>query len=189
MSASSHRLDLCLARDDFKIPLAVGAYLVALGGIRLVEVAPVARGYVVDGFPEWMLLYLALLAGMLLLAGASLVLGGIGLRQSVAWSGYAILFGASAYLAATVTHAAFLVLYERAFADGGLLWGVVHLLTLTRLPTTGTEAGIAGYKLGLGAGIACWLGLGVMSLRIGIAARRRGDSQSPGPARAPETAA
>jgi hypothetical protein len=33
----------------------------------------------------------------------------------------------------------------------------VHILTLTRLPTTGTDAGTFGYRIGTAIGMAVWL--------------------------------
>jgi hypothetical protein len=184
MPASDQARDT--ATSDSSFFLFVGAYLGALGGIRLVQVAPYARGYVVEDFPEWLLLYLTILVGTLLLAGASLLIGGVALRRRARWSRPVLQLGASAFLTATLAHATFLILVEHAYADGGMIWGVLHLLTLTRLPTTGSISGIAGYKLGLGLGIACWLGLAAACLRLAATTRlpaRAAPAGEPRPAR------
>ena len=150
-----------------------GGYLVFLGGVRLWEVLPLAVGpYVVEGFPAWLLPYLATLCGAILISGASLIAAGVcewrGSSRARVWGAC----GAAGVMVFATAHAMFLVHTERAFADGGFIWGVVHLLTLTRLPTTGTEAGIAGYKVGLGVGIAIWLGIGLVLLAASRQSRR-----------------
>lgn len=147
----------------------VGGYVALLAGYRLVEVLPAAaRGAVVDGYADWLLPYLAFVCGLLLCAGTLALVAGATARRDLRRSGIAGVVGGGALLAFVSAHAYFLVQYEHSFADGGLVWGVVHSLTLTRLATTGAEAGVAGYKVGLGVGMVVWSFVGLLTLGAGL---------------------
>lgn len=58
------------------------------------------------------------------------------------------------------------------------------MLLLVRMPTTGTAAGVAGYRFGQGIGIAIWLALAwasFVAVRASGAARRAVAASAPAP--------
>lgn len=144
-------------------PFAVaGVYLALLGGLRLREVialpADAAPG---PDYPWWLLVYLQALVVVILLTGVGFLLAA-GKKSRV----LGVISG-SAFLCITIVHAWFVAFHERAFADGGLVFGALHLLTLTRMDTTATSAGVAGYRVGQAIGILIWLGSAVYLLALG----------------------
>jgi hypothetical protein len=96
-------------------------------------------------------------------AGASLLVAGLLRRRKTRLSAILGLSGSSSLAIFALLYAWFLIAYENAFADGGIIWGFFHVLTLTRMPTTGTEAGVLGYKVGLGAGMVVWFAVALVS--------------------------
>jgi len=156
-----------------------GGYLALLGGWRAFEVLPLVSGFRVEGEPDWLLPYLAVITSLVAGAGVALVVTGLTLPTRPKLAGIVGRVGAALLGAFIAAHAVFLIAYEDAFADGGIIWGFIHTLTLTRLPTTGTPAGILGYRIGSAIGMAAWfvgafvmLGMTVLATRAPDAAPR-----------------
>ena len=159
---------------------AMGAYFVLLRGERLREILSLPADMVPGpGFPSWMLEYLALLCALILTTGGLLFMAGFTARKGRPIARALILWGAIGAFVFTGLHSWFLFFYERAFADGGLVWGTIHLLTLTRMDTTATEAGVVGYRIGQVFGIAVWVGCASYLLVIASGLRKSTVSTPP----------
>lgn len=144
--------------------IGVGAYLALLGGWHVIETVPLAmRGARAEGYPDWLVPFLAVESMIVFEAGACLLVAGLLRRRKTRVSAILGLSGASSLAIFALLYAWFLVAYENAFADGGIIWGFFHVLTLTRMPTTGTEAGVLGYKVGLGAGMVVWFAVALVT--------------------------
>lgn len=143
----------------------LGVYLTGLGAVRTMEVLPLLGRFEVEGYPAWLLFYLAAISLLLFGAGVLSLSAAIAVR---ARSQFALILGlgaSAALLVFVLAHSLFLVRVENSFADGGLVPAIIHIMTLTRKATTGTPAGVIGYKLGLGVGMFMWLGIaGVVGL-------------------------
>lgn len=139
--------------------VVLGLYLAVLGAVRTIEVLPLLGRFEVEGYPGWLLYYLAAISLLLFGAGLLSLFAAIAVR---ARSQFALLLGlgaSAALLLFVLAHSVFLVRVENSFADGGLVPAIIHIMTLTRKTTTGTPAGVIGYKLGLGVGMFIWLGI------------------------------
>jgi hypothetical protein len=144
--------------------IGVGAYLALLGGWHVIETVPLAmRGARAEGYPDWLVPFLTVESLLVFEAGASLLVAGLLRRRKTRLSAILGLSGSSSLAIFALLYAWFLIAYENAFADGGIIWGFFHVLTLTRMPTTGTEAGVLGYKVGLGAGMVVWFAVALVS--------------------------
>lgn len=161
----SHREPAATMSTDSKTQPAVsmlvvlGLYLTGLGAVRTIEVFPLVGRFEVEGYPAWLLYYLAAISLLLFGAGVLSLSAAIAAR---ARSQFALLLGLGASFALLVFvlgHSMFLVRVENSFGDGGLVPGIIHIMMLTRKTTTGTPAGVIGYKLGLGVGMFMWLGI------------------------------
>lgn len=155
--------------------LVVGAYLTLLGGWRVTQVLPIVSGYRVVGEPDWLLPYLAAITVMITVAGVGLVITGLTFRTRARLAGVVGRASAALLAAFALLHTTFLIKYEDAFADGGFVFGFIHMLTLTRLPTTGTEAGILGYRIGMGFGMAVWFACCFLMFALTVLNTRRTD--------------
>ena len=125
--------------------------------MREVGIDPIA-----PGFPPWLIEYIvALVSGVSLLGGGAIARGAMGLRGRGLPAGMCWAVGGAGF-ALLVVHAWFTFTHDVAVAEGGMIWGVVHLVTLTRehIPGGATEAGRFGFRIGQAiglAGIAGWL--------------------------------
>ena len=167
-----------MGRSPRALFLVVGAYLALLGGWRVAQVLPLVSGYHVVGEPDWLLPYLAAITSVITVAGVGIVITGLTIRTRAVLAG--VLGRGSAALLAVVAlaHTYFLINYEDAFADGGFIWGFFHMLTLTRLPTTETEAGILGYRIGTGFGMAVWFACCALMFRLTVLSTRRDEQEA-----------
>ena len=155
--------------------MVIGAWLALLGGWRAIEVVPLAGRYQVENEPAWLLAYLAVITLLVCSSGAGLVVTGLTLRRHVKSAGIVGRVSCAFLAAFVVVHGYFLITCEDAFADGGMIWGFFHILTLTRLPTTGTEAGTFGYRIGTAIGMAVWVACCVVMFgKIVLSTRRDG---------------
>lgn len=153
--------------------LVAGAYLALVGAYRAIEVLPLVFRNRVEGYPEWLLPYLALISLLVFAAGVALFLTGLGVRRkAMKLAGVSGRLGALFLAVFALLHTFFLLRHEHSFADGGLIWGFLHILTLTRLPTTGTEAGILGYQIGTGLGMIVWFVCSVGMFLLTVASTR-----------------
>lgn len=153
--------------------IGVGAYLTLLGGWHAVETVPLSmRGARAEGYPDWLVPFLTLESILVLGAGVCLLLAGLLRRRKGRVSAILGLSGSSALTIFALLYAWFLIAYENSFADGGIIWGFLHVLTLTRMPTTGTESGVLGYKIGLGAGMVAWFVVAMLTLGTAVLAFR-----------------
>jgi hypothetical protein len=160
--------------------LVVGAWLALLGGWRAIEVVPLVGRYQVENEPGWLLPYLAVITLLVGSSGVGLILTGLTLPRHVKLAGIVGRVSCALLAAFVLVHGYFLINYEDAFADGGMIWGFFHILTLTRLPTTGTEAGTFGYRIGTAIGMAVWLACCVVMFGKTVLGTRR-DGRPPPP--------
>ncbi len=141
--------------------LVIGFYFAGLGAFRAVELLSLPDDMVVHpDFPSWLLEYLGALCGALVASGLLLLGGGLSARFNVARARNLAIAGAAGVLITCVAHAVFLAVWERAFAQGGLLPGIKDMLMLTRVydPTYKQQFAILMYRVGQFAAMAVWAG-------------------------------
>ncbi len=111
-------------------------------------------------FPSWTLAYLGALSAAIVLVGTGLLAAGALTTSRPQRSAASALAASIVLLVLGLAHGWFIFFHERAFAEGGLIPGVFHVLTLTRiyLPGGASEAGLSGYRVGQAIGLLAWLG-------------------------------
>lgn len=181
--------------------LVVSAYVLLLGVWRLIEIAPllfdkttvVGRSgdqlHVVvehttmrEGYPPWTMTYLgALVVALVVLGGASVASAWRRLRERPlpVWT---VIATAACAAGLSVVHGVFLFGYDQAFGEGGLIWGFVHVVTLTRIDGTATEAALGGYRIGQGVGLLATLAW--PALLVSLTVSDEPDTPPPGAPRA-----
>lgn len=140
---------------------AVGLYLFGLGGARAYEIVSLPAGASLGPeFPSWILTYLGALSAAIVLVGAGLLTAGALATSQPLRSAAAALAASLVLLVLGLCHGWFIFFHERAIAEGGLIPGVFHVLTLTRIyfPGGASEAGLTGYRVGQAIGLLAWLG-------------------------------
>ncbi len=137
----------------FRLPEVLDLLLVkeqVVGRIGDQLLLQVEEARTLPGYPNWLLTYLTVLVGSVASLGlAGVVYGGFGFRKVPPRTGYGVAL-AVAIVGLLAFHGYFVFGRDLATAEGGLIWGFVHVLTLTRLhiPGGATDAGLAGYRFG-----------------------------------------
>ncbi len=136
-----------------------GLYWLTLGLVRGYELLGVPADVVIaPPFPSWLISYLYLLVGWLLVNGALWLACFVLLKRGrpVPRLGRVALGSSLALIAA---HVWFTYTHDAAVHEGGAIPGLIDLLTLTReyIPGGATAAGLKGFRIGQGLGFACWL--------------------------------
>lgn len=136
-----------------------GGYWLLLGCWRSLELASLPDDAVVAGpFPSWLLTYLEALVGAVTLGGLAMVVGAVLLRRGDVRGSLLVAGGGLSNLGTAAAHAYFTFGHDVALGEGGLVWGIVHVATLTRtwIPGGATESGAAGFRVGQAVGFVVW---------------------------------
>jgi hypothetical protein len=150
-------------RDDEDVVgggvVVFGLYWLVLGVWRGQEVLGLPRDVAVgDPFPQWLVAYLHVLVAWLLINGALWIACFARLR-----SGHTVprlgLVATVSSVALVLVHGWFTLTHDAALAGGGMIWGFVDLLTLTRefMPNGASAAGATGFRVGQVVGLVVWL--------------------------------
>lgn len=120
---------------------------------------------VVDPFPQWLVVYLYILGGWLLVNGALWIACFASLRRGRAVPRLGLVALESS-IALVLMHAWFTLAHDAALAGGGMIWGVVDVLTLTR-ESMPNGASAAGFRVGQVVGLVVWL-LAVLGVAVEV---------------------
>lgn len=138
----------------------IGSYFAGLAAFRVPEVLSLPSDLVVHpDFPSWLIEYLGTLVGVILLSGVLLLSGAtvatLGQRKRARMLSVA---GAGTVLVACLMHTVFLARWEQAFAQGGLIPGVMDTLLLARThdPSYTVQHAISAYRIGQFVVMALW---------------------------------
>ena len=152
--------------SSFHVALVASLPCVAVGAWRLPEMIEVGvDARVAAGYPSWFIAFLWLLVLGPLIVGTVGTLGAL-LARSASPAAPHLLRSAGALIVVwAIAQTWIRVQYDPDIAFGGLIWGLVHNLTLTREVDVGaTPSGRAGYTAGLVIGGAVWVGAGLLLL-------------------------
>ena len=131
-------------------------YSLSISTWRLIELAGLPSDLAIHpDFPSWLLSYLWTSCVWLFLAAtvtlAVSILRVTGRIRSSQW----FQFPAMGMTAWITVHSLF-SLQDKAIGEGGLVWGAIHILTLTRNFTGATELAEQGYRVGQIIGSILW---------------------------------
>ncbi len=146
----------------FRMALVVSLPCIAAGAWRLPELLAIGLNPpVTPGYPSWILGFLWVLVLGPLGAGILGALGAAMVRRSNRAAPQVLRAAAVFLVLWALVQTWIRVQYDPDIAFGGLIWGLVHNLTLTREVDVGaTPTGRAGYSAGLILGGAVWVGMG-----------------------------
>jgi hypothetical protein len=135
--------------------LITGLYFILIGGGHLIEllITPVSL------FSEYnvsILPFIYIFLFIVFITGALLFSSGI-MMKNYRLKSLFLLIGIIGVFLFSILRILFLLFFEKLFADGGFIWGFIHNFLLIRQNTTGTEAGIVGYKIGQYFGTCIWI--------------------------------
>lgn len=135
--------------------LLASLYAAGVATVQLPTVLAVQSADVPPYFPPWIFRYLLALCALLLVLGFA-----AGALAALALMGKRVRVRPAAAVALTiavlvVVHGYVLINHDGAVAEGGMIWGLFHVLTLTRevSPAGPTDAGMAGYRIGQVVGL------------------------------------
>jgi len=133
-----------------------GAYALGVSGLRLYELAQLPPGVrILPGFPQWLISYLWAICGSLFGIGLSAVALSLLILMHRVRSRELLLIPAACMALWIIVHGIF-SLQDRAVGSGGLVWGVIDMVTLTRTVSEPTDAGLSGYRVGQVLGLLVW---------------------------------
>jgi hypothetical protein len=154
--------------DRVRIVAAIGLYFTVLGAARLAELLTATGEAVAQAeYPAWLPVYLEALCVLLTIAGAATCWAAWNMRAVTARAAQSATLAASAIALVAMLHGWFLVGYERAFAEGGLFPGALHVLSLTRIETRGSGVSIIPYRVGQGLGVVVWIAMAAVVYSAG----------------------
>jgi hypothetical protein len=155
--------------SPYVIGLAISIPSAVVGGWRVLELIELGfDARVAPEYPAWFYGFLWCLAIGPLLAGALGMAGSVQKRRAAVGHRLLLVAAGGLVVAWTLVQTWIRVVHDPDVAFGGLIWGVLHNLTLTRQPNVGaTAAGSAGYSTGLVLGGVVWLALGVVLTVVG----------------------
>ena len=154
----------------------LSAYALAIASYRAVEIIPflfdkstvvgqtsshlvvaVEETTMRPGYPPWTMQYLATLIGLLgLFAAWSTHLSWAKTRFDTPVI-CVVIATAAGLVVLTVVHGTFLFRYDLAFGEGGLIPGILHVITLTRIDGHANSVGLNGYRVGQAIGLGATL--------------------------------
>jgi hypothetical protein len=134
----------------------VALYASGLSAWRLSELASLPSDVQIHpDFPQWLVAYLWAICGSLFVLGiATIVISALVLTGRIRSRLWFLLpaLGMTFWIA---IHGVF-SLHDKAVGQGGMVWGLVHSLTLTRIFSEATEFGLVGYRNGQVVGLLIW---------------------------------
>lgn len=139
--------------------LLASLYAASVAAYRLPDILAVQGAELLPDFPPWIFGYLLVLcASLLVLALAAGVHAGLAMRAKAPPAAFGLAIAVT-IAALVVVHGYVLIAHDAAVSDGGMLWGFVHVLTMTREVAPGgpTDAGMAGYRVGQAVGVVAML--------------------------------
>lgn len=132
-----------------------GLYVVVLALWRLFELVQLPADIQIDpAFPPWLMAYLWTLCIFLLAIGILTIVVPCLCKHGKIKNRSAVLAIALLSIGIILVHGWFSA-QDQAIGEGGFIWGVVHIITLTRtyIPDGATDAGLTGYRIGQKFGI------------------------------------
>lgn|GEM_PF-6573684 len=137
----------------------IGSYFAGLAAFRVPEAFSLPPDIVVHpDFPSWLIAYIGTLLGVILLSGVLLLGAAVAALGQGKRARMLAVTGAGSVLIACLMHTVFLARWERAFAQGGLIPGVMDTLLLTRThdPSYTVQHAISAYRIGQFVVMALW---------------------------------